>query len=33
MVIDASVLASFLRKEPGREKLANYIKNVISVDL
>jgi predicted nucleic acid-binding protein len=33
IVIDASVLASFLRKEPGWEKLANYIKNVISVDL
>ena len=33
IVIDASVLASFLRKEPGWEKLANHIKNVISVDL
>jgi predicted nucleic acid-binding protein len=33
MVIDASVLASFLRKEVGWEKLANYIKNVIAVDL
>jgi predicted nucleic acid-binding protein len=33
IVIDASVLAGFLRKEPGWEKLANYIKNVISVDL
>jgi len=33
IVIDASILASFLRKEPGWEKLANYIKNVIAVDL
>jgi predicted nucleic acid-binding protein len=33
MVIDASVLAGFLRKEPDWEKLVNYIKNVISVDL
>jgi predicted nucleic acid-binding protein len=33
IVIDASVLASFLRKEPGWEKLANYMKNVVSVDL
>jgi predicted nucleic acid-binding protein len=33
IVIDASVLASFLRKEVGWEKLANYIKNVIAVDL
>jgi len=33
MVIDASVLAGFLRKEPGWENLANYMKNVISVDL
>jgi predicted nucleic acid-binding protein len=33
IVIDASVLASFLRKEPGWEKLVNYIKNGISVDL
>jgi predicted nucleic acid-binding protein len=33
IVIDASVLASFLRKEPDWEKLVNYIKNVISVDL
>jgi predicted nucleic acid-binding protein len=33
IVIDASVLASFLRKEPGWEKLVNHIKNVISVDL
>ena len=33
MVIDASILASFLRKEPGWENLANYMKNVISVDL
>jgi predicted nucleic acid-binding protein len=33
MVIDASVLGSFLRKEPDWEKLANHIKNVIAVDL
>jgi predicted nucleic acid-binding protein len=33
MVIDASVLAGFLRKEPDWEKLINYIKNGISVDL
>jgi predicted nucleic acid-binding protein len=33
IVIDASVLASFLRKEPDWEKLVNYIKNGISVDL
>jgi predicted nucleic acid-binding protein len=33
MVIDASVLASFLRKESGWEIIANYMKNVISVDL
>jgi predicted nucleic acid-binding protein len=33
IVIDASILAGFLRKEPGWEKLANYIKNVIAVDL
>jgi predicted nucleic acid-binding protein len=33
MVIDASVLAGFLRKEPDWEKLIKYIKNGISVDL
>jgi predicted nucleic acid-binding protein len=33
IVIDASVLAGFLRKEPDWEKLVNYIKNGISVDL
>jgi predicted nucleic acid-binding protein len=33
IVIDASVLAGFLRKEPDWEKLINYIKNGISVDL
>jgi predicted nucleic acid-binding protein len=27
IVIDASVLAGFLRKEPDWEKLVNYIKN------
>jgi predicted nucleic acid-binding protein len=33
IVIDATVLAGFLRKEPDWEKLVNYIKNGISVDL
>jgi predicted nucleic acid-binding protein len=33
IVIDASVLAGFLRKGPCWENLANYMKNVISVDL
>ncbi len=32
-VVDASILASFIRKEPGWEKLADYVKLCITVDL
>jgi len=32
-VIDASVLAAFIRKEPGWERLAEFVKFCITVDL
>lgn len=33
IVVDASALAAFIRKEPGWERLADYLKDSISVDL
>ena len=32
-VIDASVLAAFIRKEPGWEKLAEHVKMCVTIDL
>ena len=33
IVVDSSVLAAFIRKEPGWEKLVDYVKNSVSMDL
>jgi len=33
IVIDASVLAAFILKEPGWRNLVKYVKNAVSVDL
>ncbi|MEL9940353.1 MAG: type II toxin-antitoxin system VapC family toxin [Ignisphaera sp.] len=33
IVVDASLLAAFIRKEPGWEKLVNYVRLCITIDL
>ena len=33
IVVDSSVLAAFIRKEPGWERLVDYVKNSVSMDL
>ena len=33
IVVDASLLAAFIRKEPGWEKLVDYVKLCITIDL
>ena len=33
IVVDSSALAAFIRKEPGWERLVDYVKNSVSMDL